>query len=142
MKPVSEGRLRGVLAESKVYLPPRPKGIPANCVTKLTDRNCGIKYVTAATANLAEEQQVYVRIMPRMVDAQPFQQQEYMSFHIRNQRCDRYGNVRKRPKPPNKGASDSLIAQFEAEDLAWAQAVHCPVEDLSSTMQAIFMESS
>ncbi|MEC8306493.1 MAG: hypothetical protein VXZ72_01375 [Chlamydiota bacterium] len=156
MKPVSEERLRGVLAESKVYLPPRPKGIPANCVTKLTDRNCGIKYVTAATANLAEEQQVYVRIMPRMVDAQPFQQHEYMSFHIRNQRCDRYGNVRERPIRPQepkpqkgkpltqdqKNAYKEIEKAYEAADREWAKAVHCPVQELTPEMQKIFMESS
>ena len=31
-QPVSEGRLRGVLAENHVYLPPRPRGFPDNCV--------------------------------------------------------------------------------------------------------------
>ncbi|MEC8306487.1 MAG: hypothetical protein VXZ72_01345 [Chlamydiota bacterium] len=150
MKPVSEGHLRGLLAESKVYLPPRPKGIPANCVTKLTDRNCGIKYVTAATANLAEEQQVYVRIMPRMVDGFPCQQQEYMAFEIRGKRCDRYGNFWERPQklpknPPEPGSTQAQMDAYnklKAAHEEWAKAVHCPVQELTPEMQKIFMESS
>ncbi|MEC8306495.1 MAG: hypothetical protein VXZ72_01385 [Chlamydiota bacterium] len=106
--------------------------------------------MTAATANLAEEQQVYVRIMPRMVDAQPFQQHEYMSFHIRNQRCDRYGNVRERPpkppkEPPGPGSTQAQREAYDrlvAADREWAKAVHCPVQELTPEMQKIFMESS